>query len=740
MSPQGDLWDGDGLVRAETLGHSADALAQQAGRQAAERASEPEARAGVSFANLLPPVADGDSRRSADEQRAEAPSAQDSNTRAGCKPGLTSVNPFPAAAHDNRGDSLPVGSQPAEQFIPNAAGDIPAVSDNAVPGTFSEAEDGGASDRETAAAAAEVALPEKEGNISSILLNSLSLCSPSARLPRPAGQPSSQTDRSYAAATDEALVHSVQAPSLFANVLPQPNGQPTVQEGSSSAAPDWAAPGRAARSGQGQHTEATGAGRASRRELFRQKVAAAQAGARRQPELRPVEAGRPDASQPRLRQAEPGQGDSSQSEKRQVEPAQPELMGPEAASASPVTATGGAPSGSAEAAAGDVSASMPEEAPATTAGLPGRTASSGKQIIRMHSEGGADPAMPEDCSSSTASKPEKGKASEARLPKEAVEESGRSVLWVNDTALQGVTDPDEDLILNIRRMSAVKHAARDAQSAMLDSAAPKDASSSSSSSASGEPEEAALSADDTDPAEEAEGTGAEVHWAENTALEEGTAPEEGLLFAIRRMSAAVRERTSPVLAGGETAVPAESALSSPQQADQAGRGTTAQKSGSIDTIEPIISALSTPASDSPSRHTGPGALDCATSALHLEASTDTASQLGRAGARQAAQAVSSPARTGFEHLLARFVGSPAELDQSAFPASSPLAPTVVSEPLGERLIHTCAVSGKDTLALRAICILYAADAQRERQRINCSVPCQMSIPEVHAWTQTRICS
>ena len=652
----------------------------------------------MSFANLLPPVADGDSKRSADEQRAEAPSAQESNTGAGSKPGLTSVNTFPAAAHDNRGVSLPVGSQTAEQHIPNAADNIPAVSDNAVHGTFSEAEDGGASDREAAAAAAEAALPEKEGNVSSILLNSLSLCSPSAGLPRPAGQPSSQTDRSYAAATDKALVHSVQAPSLFANVLPQPDGQPTVQEGSSSAAPDSAAPGWAARSGQGQHTEATGAGGASRRELFRRKVAAAQAGARRQPQLRPVEAGQPDTSQPRLRQAEPGQGDSSQSKMRQVEPAQPELTGHEAASASPVTATGGAPSGSAEAAAGDVSASMPEEAPATTAGLPGRTASSGKQIIRMHSEGGADPAMPEDCSSSTASKPEKGKASEAGLPKEAVEESGRSVLWVNDTALQGVTDPDQDLILNIHRMSAVKHAARDAQSAMLDSAAPEDASSSSSSSASGEPEEAALSADDTDPAAKAEGTAAEVHWAENTALEEeATGPTEDLMYAIRRMSAAVRERTSPVLASDETAMPAESALSPPQSAHQAARCSTAQRSGSIDTVELAVPARSTSASGLPSRQTAPSALVCAMPDLHLVASTDTTSQPGQAGAGQAAHAAGSPARTGFEHLLARFVGSPAELNHTASHASSPLARIIALEPLGECLTHMCVVSGKDIL-------------------------------------------
>ena len=701
MSPQGDLWDGDGLVRAETLGHSADALAQQAGRQAAERASEPEARAGVSFANLLPPVADGDSKRSADEQRAEAPSAQDSNTGAGSKPGLTSVNTFPAAAHDNRGASMPVGSQPAEQHIPNAAGDIPAVSDNAVPGTFSEAEDGGASDREAAAAAAEAALPEKEGNVSSILLNSLSLCLPSAGLPRPTGQPSSQTDRSYAAAIDEALMHSVQAPSLFANVLPQPDGQPTVQEGSSSAAPDWTAPGRAARSGQGQHTEAMGAGGASRRELFRQKVAAAQAGARRQPELRPVEAGQPDASQPRLRQAERGQGDSSQSEMSQVESAQPELMGPEAVSASPVTATGGAPSGSAEAAAGDVSASMPEEAIAIT----GRTASSGKQITRMHGEGGADSAIPEDCSSSSSntSKPEKGKASELGSPQEAVEESGRSVHWVKNGAMQEVADPDEDLILNIRRMSAATHAERDAQSAVSDSAAPKDASSSSSSSASGEPEEAALSANDTDPAEEAEGTAAVVHWAENTALEEeATTPTGDLMYAIRRMSAAVRERTSPVPASDETAMSAESALSPPQSAHQAARCSTAQRSGSLDTVELAVPARSTSASGLPSTQTAPSALVCAIPDLHLVASTDTASQRGRAGAGQAAKAVGSPATTGFEDLLARFVGSPAEMHQSACPASSPLAPIIASEPLGECLTHMCAVSDKDILALRAL--------------------------------------
>ena len=593
-------------------------------------------------------------------------------------------------------------TQPAEQHLPVAAGDGPAVSSDAVPGSFSEADGGGASDREAAAAAAEAALLKRETGVSNILLNSLSLCSPSTAPPRPAGQLSSQTDWSHTAATDEASVHSAQPPSLFANVLPQPDGQPTIQRGSSSAVPDQAAPGRAVRSGQGQRTEAAGARQASRRELFRQKVAAAQAGARRQPEPGAAEAGRPDTSQPTLRQAEPSQWEPSQGEVRQAEPGQAELSRCKPTSASPVTAAGSAQLSSTIAAAGDGLGSTPVAALAVAAGSPGCAAS--PQATCMGSPGGAEPAMPQGRSSSTDSRPEEGVTSGTGLPQEGAEGGGRIVHWSKNTAVQEAADPDEELTFSIRRMSAVKRAEQDAQQVPAsESAAPEDAgSSASSSAASSEAEEALISADGTHPAEEAEGTAAEeVHWAENTALEEGAVPEEDLMYAIRRMSAAVREQTSPVHASSETAMPAGSALSSPMSAHQAARCSNARRSGSTDTIEPVVQANSTPAPDLPSPQAS-GALECTMSALHLVASTDTASQLSRAGAGQAAQAAQSPATTGFEHLLERFVGSPAEMHQSACPASSPLAPIIASEPLGECLTHMCAVSGKDILALRAL--------------------------------------
>ena len=594
-----------------------------------------------------------------------------------------------------------MGNQSAEQRIPNAAGNFSAHSDNAVPGSVLEADGGGASDTEAAAAAAEAVMLKGEGG-GGILLNSLSLCLPSTSLQRPAGQSSSQPARSHTSAIDEASVYSAQPPSLFANVLPQPDGQPTIQWGSSSAVPDQAAPGWAVRRGQGQRTEAADARQASRRELFRQKVAAAQAGARRQPEPRAAEAGQPDTCQPTLRQAEPSQGKSSQSEVRQAEPGQAELLRCKPTSASPVTTAGNAQLSSTIAAAGDGLGSTPVAALAVAAGSPGCTAS--PQATCMGSPRGAEPAMPQGRSSSTDSRPEEGATSGTGLPQEGAEGGERIVHWSKNTAVQEAADADEELTFSIRRMSAAKRAEQDAQQvAASESAAPEDASSSASSSAaSSEPEEASISADGTDPAEEAEGTTAEVHWAENTALEEGAVPEEDLMYAIRRMSAAVREQTSPVCASGETAMPAGSALSSPQSAHQAARCSNARRSGSTDTIELVVQASSTPAPDLPSPHAASGALERTMSALHLVASTDTASQLGRAGAGQAAQAAQSPTTTGFEHLLERFVGSPAEMHQSTCPASSPLAPIIASEPLGECLTHMCVVSGKDTLALRAL--------------------------------------
>ena len=674
-----------------------DVLAQQAGQQAAEPVGEPGTRAGVSFTNLLPPVADGDSRRPPEEDNAEAPSAQDSLTGAGSKQELSFVNTLPAAAHDNRGASLPVTIQPAEQHLLIAASDVPAVSSDDVPGNFLEADGGGASDREAAAAAAEAVVLKGEGGGSGILLNFLSLCSPSMGPPRPAGRYSSQTDQSYTVAADEASVHSAHPPSLFSNMLPQPEGQPAVHGGSSSSASDQAAPGGNGPNSQGQRTEAAGARRALRRELFRQKVAAAEAGAPRQPEPRAAEAGQPDISQRTLIEAEPGQGGS-----RQIRTGQPELMGPKAASASPVTATGGAPPGSAVAPAGGASASTPGEAPAMAAGLPERRASPCEQTTPMRSKGCADPALSEDCSSSsTKGGPEEGEASEAGSPQEAAEGSQGSVHWAENAIVQEAPHPDEELTFSIRRMSVVKRAEQDAQLPASDSAAPEDASSSSSS-ASSKPEEAALSADGTHPVVEAQGMGAEeVHWAENTALEEDAAPAEDLMYAIRRMSAAVRGRTSPVLASDETAMPARSAVDSPRAAHQARSCGTAQGFGSVDTTEPKVPVLSTPAAGSPLRRTAPSALVSTMSALHPVASMDSTPKPSPAGDGQAAQAVGSPARTGFEYLLARFVGSPAELNQSAFPALSPLAPMVATEPLGERLMHICAESGKATLALRA---------------------------------------
>ena len=481
-------------------------------------------------------------------------------------------------------------------------------------------------------------------------------------------------------------MRSPDPPSLFVNLLPQPDGRLMSQVGSGSAAPDQAVPSNGARAGQGQHAEAAGARLASRRELFRRKVAAAQAGVPRQPQPRPFEAGQPVPSQPRLGQAESNQRQVSRSESEQIEPSQPELTAPEAASASPVAAAGEAPSGSTGAAAGDGADSAPEEAPAMAAGLPRCAASSGKPAIRMRGAGaaGAEPAMPQDrssSSSSTTSEPEEGDASEAGSPQEAAKGSERSIHWVENAAMQEVADADEEPMLNIRRMSAVKRSEQDVESS--GTAAPEDDSSSSS--ASSKPEEAALSADDTVPAEEAEDNAAEVHWSENTTLEEGAVPGEDLMFAIRRMSAAARERTRPVLASSDPAMPAESALPSPQSAHQAGQGSTAQRSGSIDNFASTVQALSTPASASPSRNTSPMALECATSALHPVASTDTFSQPGRADAGQAAQGEGSPAQTGFEHLLARFVGSPAMPSRSVSPASLPLAmvAAVASEPLGE---------------------------------------------------------
>ena len=231
------------------MGHySMDVLAQQAGRQAPEHDAELAARAGVSFANLLPPVADSDSERPSQEQPAEAPPAEDSTTGADSKPGVSFFNMLPAAGRDHLGASLPAGSRSTEQRIPKAAGDVPAVSDNAVPDTPLEADGGGASDRgpATAAAAAEAAMLEGEASASShpselpvTVFTQRGTCQGQRR------QSSSQTDQSHPAAGEGELVHSAHAPiTLFMNVLPQPDEQRSVQEGSSGAAPDQATPGR----------------------------------------------------------------------------------------------------------------------------------------------------------------------------------------------------------------------------------------------------------------------------------------------------------------------------------------------------------------------------------------------------------------------------------------------------------------------------------------------------------------
>ena len=405
VSPQGCLWDGDGLNRAKTLGHSMDAQAQQAGQQAAQHVAEPEARAGVSFANLLPPVADSDSRRPPEEQCAEALSAQNSSTGTDGKLGASFSNMLPAAAHNNRGASLPVTTQPAEQHLLVAAGDGPAVSSDAVPCSFSEADGGGASDREAAAAAAEAAMLKRETGVSNILLNSLSLCSPSTAPPRPAGQLSSQTDWSHTAATDEASVHQRTAPitlreraAAARRAAHNPKGlqqRCSRSGGARPGRPQWAGAthrgcGREAGLAAGA-VPTEGGGCAGR----------ARAG---QPEPRAAEAGQPDTSQPTLRQAESSQWESSQGEVRQAEPGQAELSRCKPTSASPVTTAGSAQLSSTIAAAGDGLGSTPVAALAVAAGSPGCTAS--PQATCMGSPGGAEPAMPQGRSTcSTDSRP-----------------------------------------------------------------------------------------------------------------------------------------------------------------------------------------------------------------------------------------------------------------------------------------------------------------------------------------------
>ncbi len=572
-------------------------------------------------------------------------------------------------------------------------------------------------------------------DVDCLLLSSISLCSPSSCQPPPfleaahVSEPVSLSGQPQPASSEEAAPASMpsqqpaqpehsSASALFVSVLPQPDGEPSAHSNSQCpvladrvAAAEQQPPSnsldeRAAFSnvlpcvdeqpsmhsssldsitrtddvdkqqGSAQPTPNTGM---SRREVFRQKLAAAQA-ARLGSTVQPA----PAASRPEVT-------DTGIEHKRTGSPSMEEHQSN--GSMSPLQE---APPHAADA---DAQHSIGESSePALAPGVPATSPSSAPATdgyqTHVPAGDGLDTSMPDEESSIASSEPEQAPLGTEDHADKTSDGSKAGMQWADNAAAgESNGEHEEPSDVAIRRMSAVARQGAQAPAPQQSTTLSDAAAAHTSEALHGAHEEASnagkaqssLSSPEHSPSGMATmPIEAAVHWADNAAsvgaaAEASEEPDEALLQAIRRMSVVAREHAlghSPVAdtslsAAGldQTGNITPSNLQHRTQQHDGLRGDSTMVPRSYGSFSPV--SMSEPGSGQSGQGSMPTSLVSSTSA------TSSVHPL------HAEQSSSSPVRASYEQLLSRFKGSPAPKRCFTPPPCSP-AQAVAEQYTGER--------------------------------------------------------
>ena len=648
--------------------------------------AQPRKQGGFSFTNMLPPGPAND-----DTERTDW-SSERSLPAASCP---AASSPEPAQARD---DSWQAGRDS------NASGEEPPTSD--------------VTERHVSAGDSEhiqgAAQPDMGDDLSEIFLSSLSLCSPGACEPTPVPEPIQvpeppalgEQQQSASRIETAALPSSSVCPSsdvtdfvqdavsqhqpnddtdkhaVFVNLLPHLDDQPSTH--SSGSKPVFRANARGGRQCVIQAAPGTGM---SRREEFRQKLAAAQSarlGATDEPGPVLVSPGGAATVSQHMQTGSPGIKKQEHCSEGCKSPLQKEPLH--------AAASADAHNSRDDNRGADLAPLMPSTSPRDAASL---------DEFQSPRFCGDDPGTPDEGSSCASSEAEEARPGIGDLPNDAADGSNAEVQWAENAAAGGSNDKPEGISeCAIRRMSAVARArgqrpALGQYTGQYSEAAahpPDQPHDGSEESEAAQRTQGSLSSSSSRsacgvtmmPSEAADGSDTAVHWAENTALAreaigDGEESDEVLLHAMRRMSVVAREHASGSSPSAESLSTA--GLDHPGSVTpRALQQSMHQRDGKSDS--PMLPSLqhTADAAVSPvtmrqpdTEQSGQGALP--TGLMHSPCAA------GPVHGLYPGHAHSSPARGSYEQLLARFEGSPAP-ERCFTPPPGPAAPPVAKQAPG----------------------------------------------------------
>jgi len=629
----------------QSLGQPANAQTDWADPGAAEGPKNPTETRCFSFTNMLPPVVSDDSTEPTPSklslpaaslpQPREAANDGYQTDKASASSGLTFTNTLPPAAMHAAKE--PSSATPSNDPASNAGeatkdahqGEI----DSAAVDTQAHAATGTQQAAVHAAEQSELSALYELYDSESLILNSLSLCSPGTQelVPIPAQPgpsvahgrfanmlPESDEQHSMlsssactalelgrpceaAAEGDVEAAQSYSKHGMFANMLPQPDeqhrrfsssaGTPSAVEAPRIGADTKQLPNKApgssktealpeaagVRAEEPSKTHRAAATGISRRELFRQKLAAAQAAQldRSSPELVVPS---PEAA-PKVSAAKDQDTSTPRSGRdtygilapsAQAAAALPELSSLPAPAADD---EGGAPDERAEGADSKIDSKKTDLPPLMQGLSSDAAAPPGSNHLDESAQDVASAGAPIEDSGRTTSEPEASAPDQAGLPDQAALDIDAAVQWAENAAAGESNTPDQALGFAIRRVSAAAHESApspaDAHSAVCRSPAAEAFQDDRLHRRGMKGEGAELEVEDSVSSigSEAECSGmpldagadddTAVHWAVNAAnvdaaALDGDEPDEALEFVVHRMSAAVRE-SAPAAGQGYSA-------------------------------------------------------------------------------------------------------------------------------------------------------------------------------------------